>query len=503
MTRGLFDAFYLPPGVEGDAETTVQRFGPPHDAIELRLPCVTPASLRIWIDSIRAARESRLRCRPAAEIHRALERVAERFLDPDNPARRNAVAWLARSGRFSVPMVERALEDTFRPLAGGGVTRWVAAELGSTLALDRPTPDRRGVLRRAYGPEWMLQVYAGNVPGLPVWPFYSALAMKSALLAKPSSQEPLLAPLLARTIAEEDPDLGACIAVAWWKGGTDELDRAAIQCAPAVLAFGGDTAVASVAREAREDATVVIHGPKVSVGYVARSALTRAGLRRAAARAAYDVALYDQQGCLSPHAFYVERGGEVGPAAFAAALGSELEALRDGLPRSEPGPATAARIQLYRAQARFEEATGERGAHVLGSTEGTDWTVVYDDGARFEPTPAYRTVRVHAVGGVEEVAEALASSARFIETIALEAKGKERRALAASLAATGVPRVAPLGSLQRPLLLGTHGGVYRLLPFLRWTTVEGLGPGPAVRASASRPSGPRSRRSGRGSRRLR
>ena len=29
MTQGLFDAFYLPPDVERDAETSVQRFGPP------------------------------------------------------------------------------------------------------------------------------------------------------------------------------------------------------------------------------------------------------------------------------------------------------------------------------------------------------------------------------------------------------------------------------------------------------------------------------------------
>jgi len=147
-------------------------------------------------------------------------------------------------------------------------------------------------------------------------------------------------------------------------------------------------------------------------------------------------------------------------------------------------------VQLYRAQAHFEEATGNRGTHVLASSEGTDWTLVYEDGARFEPTPAYRTVRVHAVDGVEEVAAALAPDARFIEAIGLEAKGREKVALAAALAATGVPRIAPLGALQRPSLAGTHGGVHRLLPFLRWTTVEG-GPGSL---SASRRPAARSRR---------
>jgi acyl-CoA reductase LuxC len=216
----------------------------------------------------------------------------------------------------------------------------------------------------------------------------------------------------------------------------------------------------------------VLHGPKVSVGYLARESLTRTTLRGAAARAALDVALYDQQGCLSPHAFYVERGGPLGPAAFASALGGELEGLRERVPRSAPDRHAAAGIQLYRAQARFDEATDSRGTRVLGSSEGTDWTVVYEDGPRFSPSPAYRTVRVHAVDGIEEAVRALSPAAGQIEAIGLEARGRRRASLAAALASIGVPRVAALGSLQRPSPLGTHGGVHRLRPFIRWSTVE-------------------------------
>ena len=503
MTQGLFDAFYLPPALARDAETTVQRFGPAHDAIELRLATVTPTVLARWIERLCAARAKHLASRPASEIHRVLERVAHRFLDPYGPVHRNAVAWLARSGRFSTPMIERALEDTFAPLAFGGVSRWVASELGSAAVLDRPEPDRNGISRQAFGPEWILQIYAGNVPGLPVWPFYSALAMKSALLAKTASQEPVLAPLLARAIAEEDRDLGACVAVVWWKGGTVELDRAAICRAPAVLAFGSENATANIARESHPDATLVLHGPKVSVGYVSSASLTREGLGALATRAAYDVALYDQQGCLSPHAFYVERGGEIGPAAFASALGAALEALREELPRGEPSAERAASVQLFRAQAQFEEAVGNRGTQVLASSEGTDWTLVYGDGASFTPTPAYRTVRIHAVRGIQEVVQALRPVVHSIEAVGLEAKGREKEILAAELAALGVPRIAAVGSLQSPALSGTHGGVYRLTPFLRWSTVElegaarspatKRGPAPKKRAAPKKRPGPKKR----------
>lgn len=464
------DGFYLPRSLAAGVETAVQRFGPAHDYIEIRLPIVSPEDVTRWIGALRGARAEHLAERPIGSILRPLERVVARFLDPRDPARRTLVQSLATCGRFSAPMVERALDDAFEPLARGGFRKWIASELGSVAALDEPAPTREGVLRRATGPEWMLQIYAGNVPTVPVWPLFSALLLKSALLAKTSAQEPLLAPLLARAIAEEDSELGACIAVLWWKGGTAELERAALAAAPAVLAFGGETAIASVTHQLRPDAKFVLHGPKVSLAYIGRAALGRAALPGLALQVAEDVALYDQQGCLSPHAVYVERGGAATPVDFAAALGEALETASASLPRREPTASEAASVQLYRAQARFE-ASGDSN-RVLAAGSGTTWTVVCENGARFEPGPAHRVVRVHAITGPEEFERAVVPSLRHVEALAVEERGPRRAVLAARFAGLGIPRIAAVGALQRPSPLGTHGGVRRLEPFVTWSTVE-------------------------------
>ncbi len=479
------DAFYLPPALAGSVETTLQRFGPPDDPLEIRLPLVTPEALAVWIAALRRARRERLATRPIAATIRSLDKVAQRFLDPRSRQRREAVEALSRGGSFSPPMTAQALDDAFAPLVRGGLARWLAAELGSATAMDRPMPGPGGTRRRAHGPEWIFQVYAGNVPTVPVWPLLSAPLLKSALLAKTAAQEPLFAPLLARAIAEVDPDLGACLAVVWWKGGQAELDGAALGAAPAVLAFGGDAAIASVAHAVRPGAPVVLHGPKVSVGYVGASAMRRGSLAGLAARAAHDVALYDQQGCLSPHAYYVERGGMTAPIAFAEALGRALEEASRRLPRRAPRADESASVQMSRAQAALEAATG-RIARVMESERGTEWTVTMegDANARFAPGPARRTVRVHAVRDVEEFASALGDGARGIEAIAVEERGARRERLVARLAELGVPRITAIGSLQRPSPLGAHGGVPRLLPFVRWTTVE---QGAAPRRSASAP----------------
>jgi hypothetical protein len=467
----VLDAFYLPPALAASLETTLQRFGPSTDSLALRLPVVTPEALERWIAHLRRARGERLAARPIAATIRSLDRVAQRFLDPRSRPRREAIEALSRAGSFSPPMVAHALDDAFGPLARGGITRWLAAELGSARSLDRPMPGPGGTRRRAHGPEWMFQIYAGNVPTVPVWPMLSALLLKSALLGKTAAQEPVFAPLLARAIAEVDSDLGDCIAVVWWKGGQSELDRVPLERAPAVLAFGGDSAMISVAAAVLPGVPLVLQGPKLSLGYIGAGVMRRGSLAGLAARAAHDVSLYDQQGCLSPHAFYVERGGMVAPVAFAEALGAALDQAARRLPRREPDPAAAASIQMSRAQAALEAATG-RVSRVLESARGTEWTVIAEGGARFEPGPAHRVVRVHAVADVEEFARAMAGSERFIEAIALEERGVRRERVEARLAELGVPRITAIGALQKPSLFTAHGGVARLLPFVRWTTVE-------------------------------
>ena len=483
------EGFYLPRALAARIETSVHRFGPPHDSIEIHLPVVAATDVITIIDALCSARAERLASRPIATILRPLERVVARYLDKSDRARRNLIRALAVCGRFSGPMAERALDDAFEPLARGGLRKWIASELGSVSALDQPTPTREGILRRALGPEWMLQIYAGNVPTVPVWPLFSAPLLKSALLAKTSSQEPVLAPMLARAIAEEDPDLGECMAVIWWKGGTIELERTAFTNAPAILAFGGESAIANIARQTRVDAKLVLHGHKISLGYIGKGALGRSALRGLARQAALDVSLYDQQGCLSPHAFYVERGGAATPVDFAGVLGEALDESSVELPRRGPSAAESASVQLYRAQARFE-AAGSQGTSVLTSPAGTGWTVISESGARFEPTPAQRTVRIHAIAGPDDFERAIAPMVRYVEALALEETGTRRAALAARFAALGIPRITSVGSLQRPSPLGAHGGVPRLLPFVTWSTVErvkgGAAPQATPRATAAR-----------------
>src|SRR5262249_15110338 len=139
-----------------------------------------------------------------------------------------------------------------------------------------------------------------------------ALLVKSPCLVKTAAEEPVLPVLFARSLAQEAPWLGEALAVLHWPGEDADVGAAALKDAEAVIAYGSDTSLASLRAWTPLGTRFQAHGHRIGFGVIGREALTLGGVDDTAARAARDVALFDQQGCMSPQYFYVEEGGEEG-----------------------------------------------------------------------------------------------------------------------------------------------------------------------------------------------
>lgn len=123
-----------------------------------------------------------------------------------------------------------------------------------------------------------------------------------------------------------------CLAVVWWSGAGGEEADALYAEADTVLAYGGNQTLDAL-RKRLPVTTRLPHGHKLGLGMVGRQALDTLKAAPALARlAAWDVMRYDQQGCYSPHVFYIERGAAVPPRAFADYLAAELANLQRRLP---------------------------------------------------------------------------------------------------------------------------------------------------------------------------
>jgi hypothetical protein len=453
------------------AEWQTLCFGP-QEELALRVPVLTPAGLAAVMARVAAARDAYLAELPVARVATAIDRAISRWLDPFSRWRRLAEQALPAITGYSAPMVRKGLPGYLATFRRENLWRMLEAELGNPVYLDGFQPrGRLGGRSRAYGPRLATHVFAGNVPGLPAQSLVAALLAKAACLGKAASEEPLFPALFAASLAEVDPRLGACLAVTWWPGGTEALEAVAFGQADAVIAYGSEATIQSIRARVPGGTRFVAYNHKLSFGVIGREALAPDRQADTAARAAYDAAKYDQQGCLSPHLFYVERGGATSPRAFAAALARAMAAAEEAMPRGRLALDEAAAIREARTAAEVR-ALGDDAVEVHASPGGTAWTVLYDEDPAFAASCLNRTVRVKPVDDVLAVPALLGPVQRYLQTAGVAQPEPRLLALADRLGRLGLDRVCPLGQMPDPSPGWHHDGRYNVLDLLRWTDVE-------------------------------
>lgn len=398
-----------------------------------------------------------LAARPVDEILGVLDRVTARWLDPLDPVRQEAEREMASSTGLAPAMIRRGLDDMIRRVQGIGAA--LDADLGTREALDGFCWRAPGVLSRAWGPGLLTCIFSGNVPGLPAFDMAMGLALKSAVLVRPPAEEPVFASLFARSVMEEDEGLGRCLGVVRW--GHEETWP--YEQAGAVLAYGSDQTIGAVRRLVPPGVRFVGHGHKISFACVAREACDV----DAARRLAYDVTMYDQQGCVSPHMAFVERGGALSPSSFAQAVGEELERLSREMPRRKLSAAEAMAVRGARDEAEFTADA------VHGSKGDLAWAVIHNEAPAFLPSTLNRLLRTFAVDSLAQVGPVVAPHAGYLQTVAYAGPPERRAEVAEALGALGVSRVCQVGRVQEPGALWRHDGHPTVGSLVRWTDIEG------------------------------
>jgi hypothetical protein len=262
--------------------------------------------------------------------------------------------------------------------------------------------------------------------------------------------------------------LADCLAIVWWKGGDKEAAAALWSEADTVLAYGGNEAIAQVRAQLPVTTRFLGYGHKLGFGLVARTALDTLRGPATARLAAHDIVRYEQQGCYSPHLFYLERGGAVAPREFARYLAAELGNLQRRFPRRALALEESAALAAWQHAA---ELAGE-GAELFGDAAGA-WRVAYADRAMpLAPTAGGRSIVVAAVDKLDDVVAQVAPHARFLQTAGIAAEPRELFRLSGLLGAAGVTRIAALGSMTAPEAGWHHDGRFNLADLVRMVEIE-------------------------------
>jgi hypothetical protein len=472
-------AGYLP-GLDADAvERQAKTYGPKGAEISVLLPVLHEDQVSQLACHVREQARLKLKSRPVGQIIDAIDLTVARLLDRQDPYRRRMDQLLPIITGYDREMVRLGLTGYLKTFRKPQLQRFLAEDFVNPAILDNFQPLPKGGMGRAFGPQILAHVWAGNVPGLPLWSLVAGLLVKAGNIGKVPSAEPLFAGWFAQLFAEVAPELADCLAVVWWQGGNEVLETSVLNEADLVLGYGRNESLAAIQSRVPITKRFLAFGHKVSFAMVSAAALNASKVSATARLMAYDVARYDQQGCYSPHVVFVECGGSVSPERFAQYLAHELAGFEEKFPLRTLSLAEASGIVAWR---NMEEMLP--GGQVFGAASGA-WTVSYQaEDKVFSPSCLNRTIRVVGIDSLADVPAILTPFRTLLQTAGIAAPPEELLALASALGEVGITRIAAIGDMTSPEAGWHHDGRFNLLDLVEITEIDSRADGAADRLAS-------------------
>lgn len=467
MTRIVWRAGHLPGVDAANVRWHVLPFTAHGRELQVEVPMLSEPQMQALARLVRVAASEQLQAMSVDAIIEVLDAAVARLLDPADPRRRELEDLLPVVTGSDPEMVRLALTTYLQAFRAPQLRRFVAEDFPNPKVLDGFQPAIKGGSVRVFGPGLLAHVWAGNVPGLPLWSLACGLLVKAGNVGKLPSAEPVFASVFARLVAELHPPLADALAVVWWRGGGPGADSTLFREADTVLAYGGNAALREIRDRVPVTTRFLAYGHKLGVALVARAALDRVRGPASARLLARDLARHEQQGCYSPHVVYVERRGELSPRAFACHLAAELANLQHRHPSRVLSFEESSAIASWRQAAEWNDSL-----ELLGE-DGCGWAVVYGDAPiPLAPTPGQRCVVVSAVDTLEQVVALLAPHAPVLQTVGLATTPEALYPLAERLGRVGVTRIGPLGAMAQPEPGWHHDGRFNLLDLVRIVEID-------------------------------
>lgn len=309
---------------------------------------------------------------PMREVIDFLVEAGKRLRLDDNPYMQESFALALQAGGLAEPILRGVYDGLPGMFDGADLTDQVENTIG-TAYLDGwvAKPGRGEHCRvRAVGTR-QLHITAGNVPVVAALSIIRGALTKSDILIKSPSNDPLTANAIARTLIDLDPahPVTKHIAVAYWKGGDEEMDRQIVRTSriDKITAWGGMSSVRHIQKFLQPGIDLTALNPKFSMSVIGREALeSDAAMDEAAMGIAVISGFYNQTACANTRLVYVESVDDDDSLAKVIELGRRIVAAYQTLPPVMSTPADTPNREL---EAELEAAAMEDDFyHVEGDT---------------------------------------------------------------------------------------------------------------------------------------
>ena len=471
MSTVRFTAGYVPGISHEELAWHTFEYSQSDSRLEVKVPILTPAQMLLMTQIVKNACNAQIKTMDVSEIVRAIDQAILRLLDVNNEDRKCIDTLLPIATGMDATMLRFNFNQYLQTFRALQLHRFIAEDFSNPKMLDEFQPRITGGWTKSVGAELITHIWAGNVPGLPLWSLISGLLVKSGTIGKVSSAEPICASIFAKVLVDIEPRLADCLSIIWWPNEDTNTAIHLFQQSDIVLAYGGNMALAAVQAQVPVTTRFLPHGHKLSFGMVSASALSVVRAKHIAAQAALDIVRYEQQGCYSPQMFYVERGAQVSPQEFAQTLCGEMAALAHKYPRSSLSIEEASHIASWRESHEFAMLQSPA-VQVLGDKKDA-FVVVYSDmPVSLNPSPLNRCVTVVAVDSLLDVMPLLKEQRSYLQTVGLATDPETLLALGDALAQAGVTRICAIGEMTSPAAGWHHDGRFSLSDLVNMVDIE-------------------------------
>ena len=168
-------AAYLP-GLDQDAlEWELLDFATQERSIQVAVPVLSAAEVKVVTDHVRQQSQRTLKTYSTVQIIEVIDAAIARLLDRDDPYRRKMEDLLPVITGYDAEIVRLGLTRYLKTFRKPELLRFLAEDFSNPQILDGFQPLIKGGFGRAYGPDVLAHIWAGNVPGLPLWSLVSGL----------------------------------------------------------------------------------------------------------------------------------------------------------------------------------------------------------------------------------------------------------------------------------------------------------------------------------------
>jgi hypothetical protein len=403
---------------------------------------------------------------PLAEIIDFLVETGERMRDPANPFLQDCIERMASTHVLPRAVLESQVHGAAAYLDKKVLNAVVEQNFGDPRVLDDWVPKsdftgRRSFVR-AFAPR-LVHVLPGNAPGVAVKSIAQGAMVKAINLFKISSSDPFTTVAILRTMAAIDPHhaIVRSMSAVYWRGGDDAVEQVLYrpQYFDKIVAWGGGDAINNVVKYLGPGFQLVSFDPKTSVSMVGAEALvSEAAIDQAAAAAAADVMILNQEACVASRFVFVE-GEREAVDRFCARLHHHIAAR--AAQSGDVRPLDMDLRQEIDALSLIDEDY-----RVWGRTDGRGVVIRSEEPVGFHPIN--KTANVVRVDRLDDAVKWVNVATQTVGFYPFERMAHYRDRLASG----GAQRIVRLGDAGPSTIGNPHDAMYPLHRFVHWMAHE-------------------------------